>query len=141
MTTPILKAKRGAKANLPAHELDGVLLVTRDTKELFMGQGLASPLIQIGEENLYNFNGVGQVLTCINGNSVQSAVINSEYVLINSEGKIYIATGLNPVAVAGCTPIQLGFLYKIKVGIGNKIAIRPIRNVVANTQFLISELL
>ena len=138
---------RGVKATLPLHATDGLFLVTRDTQELFMGQGESLPLLQLNMNSLYNFSGVAQSFNFSKTVSVQSAVIGSNYVMISSNIDCHFATGINPVAGA-TSPIMLtGRSFVVKVGIGNKIAIFPMRpldvSTVASslTYFCINELL
>jgi hypothetical protein len=48
-TVPKVQLLRGLKANLPAEALAGVPVVTLDTAELFVGNGIGQPLIKISD--------------------------------------------------------------------------------------------
>jgi hypothetical protein len=48
-TVPKVQLLRGLKVNLPAEALAGVPVVTLDTLELFIGQGLGNPLSKISD--------------------------------------------------------------------------------------------
>ena len=48
-TIPTLQLKRGLKANLPSEALAGTPLVTLDTSELFIGNGIGQPLLKISD--------------------------------------------------------------------------------------------
>ena len=48
-TVPKIKLLRGLKADLPGEALSGEPLVTLDTGELFIGQGVGQPLLKISD--------------------------------------------------------------------------------------------
>ena len=48
-TIPTLQLKRGLKANLPSEALAGQPLVTLDSTELFVGNGIGQPLLKISD--------------------------------------------------------------------------------------------
>ena len=48
-TVPKIQLLRGLKANLPADALAGTPLVTLDTAELFIGNGIGQPLVKISD--------------------------------------------------------------------------------------------
>ena len=48
-TVPKLQLLRGLKANLPSEALAGQPLVTLDSTELFIGNGIGQPLLKISD--------------------------------------------------------------------------------------------
>jgi hypothetical protein len=141
-TIPKVLIRVGYRATLP-HSADlGELLATRDTAELFVGQGAGKALVKIGVRTKYNFSGIGYRMTFINGTSVQSPVVGTSKVMVSSNVDCHIAWGPNPVATTSCTAILSRTPYMLTVGAGNKIAILPIViGSLPTTYFYVNELL